>query len=51
MRSTTNTMLMTCLLILLLMLEQGCASDHPATPKIMGPKRMIIDIMTIQTAE
>jgi hypothetical protein len=32
------------------MLFQGCAFDHPATPKMMGPKRMINDIMTIQTA-
>lgn len=51
MRSTTSTMSMTCLLTLLVMLVQGCASDHPATPKMMEPKRMIIDIMTIQTAE
>jgi len=51
MRPTTNTMIVTCLLTLLLMLAQGCASDHPATPKTMGPKRMIIDIMTIQTAD
>jgi hypothetical protein len=42
---------MTCLLNLLLMLVQGCAFDHPSTPKIMEPKRMIIDILTIQTAD
>jgi hypothetical protein len=51
MRSTTNIVPMTFLLTLLAMLVQGCASDHPATPKMMEPKRMIIDIMTIQTAD
>ncbi len=51
MRSTTNTMSMTCLLTLLVMLVQGCASDHPATPNMMEQKRMIIDIMIVQTAE
>lgn len=50
MRSTTDSMSTTCLLALLVMLVQGCAFDHPATPKMMGPKRMINDIMTIQTA-
>lgn len=51
MRSTTNTMVMTCLLAPLVMFVQGCASDHPATPKMTEPKRMINDIMTIQTAD
>jgi hypothetical protein len=41
----------TCLLALLVMLVQGCASDHPTTPTTMGPKRMINDIMTIRTAD
>ena len=50
MRLTTNTMSMTCLLTLLGMLVQGCAYDHPATQKLIEPKRMINDIMTIQTA-
>lgn len=50
MRSTTNTMSMAFLLTLLVMLVQGCASDHSATPKMMRPKRMINDIMIIQTA-
>ena len=50
MRLTTNTMSMTCLLALLGMLVQGCAYDHPATQKLIEPKRMINDIMTIQTA-
>ena len=49
-RSTTNTMSMAFLLTLLVMLVQGCASDHSATPKMMRPKRMINDIMIIQTA-
>ena len=49
MRLTTNTMSMTCLLTLLGMLVQGCAYDHPATQKLIEPKRMINDIMTIQT--
>ena len=50
MRSTTRTMSMACRLILLAMLVQGCASDHPAAPKMAAPKRMINDIMTIQSA-
>ena len=50
MRLTTNTMSMTCLLTLLGMLVQGCAYDHPATPKLIEPKRIINDIMIIQTA-
>lgn len=50
MRLATNTMSMTCLLTLLGMLVQGCAYDHPATPKLIEPKRMINDIMVIQTA-
>ena len=50
MRSITDSMSTKCLLALLVMLVQGCASDHPATPKMMGPKRMINDIMTIRTA-
>ena len=50
MRSTTSTMSLKCLLTLLMMLVQGCASDHPATPKLIEPKRMINDIMIIQTA-
>jgi hypothetical protein len=33
-----------------MILAQGCASDHPATPKLIEPKRMINDIMIIQTA-
>jgi hypothetical protein len=49
-RSTTNNMSMAFLLTLLVMLVQGCASDHSATPKMMRPKRMINDIMIIQTA-
>ena len=49
-RSTTNTMSMAFLLTLLVMLVQACASDHSATPKMMRPKRMINDIMIIQTA-
>ena len=51
MRSTTNTMSMAFLLTLLVMLVQGCASDHPATPKMMRPKRMIIDIITIEKTD
>ena len=51
MRSTTNTMSMAFLLTLLVMLVQGCASDHPATSKMMKPKKMIIDIMTIVKAD
>ena len=51
MKSTTDSMSRTCLLTLLAMLVQGCASDHPATPIKMGPKRMINDIMTIRTAD
>jgi hypothetical protein len=39
------------LLALVVMLVQGCASDTPSTPKIVQPKRMINDIMTIQTAD
>jgi hypothetical protein len=50
-RSTTNTMSMAFLLTLLVMLVQGCASDHPATSKMMSPKKMIIDIMTIEKAD
>ena len=50
MRLTTNTMSMTRLLALLGMLVQGCAYDHPVTPKLIEPKRIINDIMTIQTA-
>ena len=50
MRLTTSTMSLKCLLTLLMMLVQGCASDHPATPKLIEPKRMINDIMIIQTA-
>jgi hypothetical protein len=42
---------MAFLLTLLVMLVQGCASDHPATPKMMRPKRMIIDIITIEKAD
>jgi len=51
MRSTTNTVSMTCRLALLVMLVQGCASDHPATPKIAAPKRMINDIMIIKAVD
>lgn len=47
---TANTMSMTCLLTLFGMLVQGCAYDHPATQKLIEPRRMINDIMTIQTA-
>jgi hypothetical protein len=50
MRLTTRTMSLKCLLTLLMLLVQGCASDHPATPKLIEPKKMIIDIMIIQTA-
>jgi hypothetical protein len=49
MRLTTKTMSMTCMLTLLAMFVQGCASDHPATPKLIEPKRMINDILIIQT--
>jgi len=51
MRLTTNTMSMTCLLALLVMLVQGCASDHPVAPKLIEPKRMIKDIMIIRSAD
>jgi len=50
-RTTTNTMLMAFLLILLVMLVDGCASDHPATSKMIKPKKMIIDLMTIVKAD
>jgi hypothetical protein len=42
---------MMCRLALLVMLVQGCASDHPATPKIAAPKRMINDIMIIKAVD
>lgn len=51
MRSSTYSMSMAFLLTLLVMLVQGCASDHPATSKMMKPKKMIIDIMTIVKAD
>jgi len=50
-RSTTGTILMTGCIALFAMLVQGCASDHPATPIVTEPKRMINDIMTIQAAD
>ena len=51
MRSTTRTISMACRLALLVMLVQGCASDHPATPKMAAPKRMITDIMIVKAAD
>jgi hypothetical protein len=49
MRPATKTTSMTVLLALSVILVQGCASEHPATPKLIEPKRMINDIMTVQT--
>jgi len=51
MRFATNTLPMGCLLALLAMLMQGCASYHPGAPKTAGPKRTISDIMTIRSAD
>ena len=50
MRWTTILMSMTCRLTLLGVLVQGCAYDHPVTQKLTEPKRVINDIVIIQTA-
>ena len=50
MRWTAILMSMTCRLTLLGVLVQGCAYDHPVTQKLTEPKRVINDIVIIQTA-
>ena len=50
MRWTTGIMSMPCLPTLLGLLVLGCAYDHPATQKMIEPKRMINDIVILQTA-
>jgi hypothetical protein len=42
---------MACRLALFAMLVPACASDRPAIPTAAAPERMIVDILTIKTAD